>query len=89
VHSLLGHAREPAYEQLIRLAPDTPLRSPDGAPALRRVGVCRPASGVLEAFARVRVGDRTRALAFRLEHTGTRWHCTAVDLGPRPMAAAG
>ncbi len=84
VHALLGHARERAYEQLGRLAPGTPLRPPPGrrgAPVLRGVGVCRPSPDAIEAFARIATGDRTRALAFRLERATTgRWLCTAVEL---------
>lgn len=92
VHVLLGHIREPAYEQLLRLAAQTPLRPPAGtraAPALRQVGICRPADGVIEAFARVALGERVQALAFRLERAPAgRWLCTAVELAPRPAPAA-
>ncbi|MEV1011195.1 Rv3235 family protein [Streptomyces sp. NPDC049881] len=84
VHSLLGHARSTAYDELVRLAPHAPLRPPHGerrAPVLRGVGVCRPRPEVMEAFARITTGDRTRALAFRLEHTPTgRWLCSAIEL---------
>ncbi|WP_240796470.1 Rv3235 family protein [Streptomyces sp. RFCAC02] len=84
VHALLGHARAVAYDQLVRLAPGAPLRPSPGErcePALRAVGVCRPGPGVIEAFARIAVGDRTRALAFRLERTPTgRWMCCAIEL---------
>lgn len=84
VHALLGHAREPAYDELVRLAPGTPLRSA-GTPALRRVGACRPAAGVIEAFARIAVDGRVQALAFRLERGAEgRWRCSAVELAPRP-----
>ncbi|WP_243761704.1 Rv3235 family protein, partial [Streptomyces sp. YIM 98790] len=84
VHVLLGHARAEAYDRLGRAAPHTPLLPPAGtrgAPALRRVGACRPGPDVIEAFARIAVGGRVRALAFRLERAaGGRWYCTAVDL---------
>lgn len=84
VHALLGHARHEAYEQLVRLAPHSPLRPPgrtQTAPTLRGVGACRPDPGVVEAFARVTVGGRTRALAFRLERgPDGRWRCAAVEL---------
>ena len=90
VHALLGHARQAAYEQLIRLAPLAPLAPHPPAdagphdrpgPELRGVGSCRPSADVLEVFARVATGGRTRALAFRLERaTGGRWQCCAVEL---------
>ncbi|MGP4114800.1 Rv3235 family protein [Streptomyces sp. 4N509B] len=84
VHSLLGHTRDRAYEQLSRVAPRTPLRPPPGqrgAPTLRGVGACLPHPDVIEAFARVAAGGRTRALAFRLERADNgRWLCCAVEL---------
>ncbi|MTE19272.1 hypothetical protein F0L17_09055 [Streptomyces sp. TRM43335] len=84
VHLLLGHTRDRAYEQLARLAPQAPLR-PAGAdvpaPVVRQVGWCRPGPGAVEAFARIAVGDRVRALAFRLEQArDQRWLCCAVEL---------
>lgn len=88
VHALLGHARQEAYEQLSRLAPGAPLRPARGEgpePVLRGVGVCRPRPDVIEAFARIAAGERTRALAFRLERTpGGRWLCCAVELDTVP-----
>lgn len=88
VHTLLGHVRQEAFEQLVRLADSAPLRE-DGAPAVvRRVGFCRPAAGVLEVFARIGSADRLRALAFRLEHRRGRWWCSAVELGPGPRRRA-
>ncbi|RKN39836.1 Rv3235 family protein [Streptomyces hoynatensis] len=84
VHALLGHARQAAYEQLIRLAPHAPLGAEaDGRPGpeLRGVGSCRPRADVLEVFARVETRGRTRALAFRLERSAAgRWQCCAVEL---------
>jgi hypothetical protein len=88
VHILLGHVREQAYERLGHLAPLAPLRPPPGgrAPVLRAVGVCRPSSDVIEAFARIGAGERTRALAFRLERRAAdgRWRCAAVELDTVP-----
>ncbi|GAA2454380.1 Rv3235 family protein [Streptomyces macrosporus] len=83
VHLLLGHARDEAYEQLVRLAPHAPLRPAANAPApvVREVGWAQPRPGAVEAFARVRAGDRLRALAFRLERArDQRWQCSAVEL---------
>ncbi len=44
-----------------------------------RVVCHRP--GVAEVSARVCHGERSRALAARLEHTRGRWVCTALDIG--------
>jgi hypothetical protein len=45
------------------------------------VGACRPHPDAIEAFARFAAGDRTRALAFRLEREGDgRWLCCAIEL---------
>ncbi|PJE94014.1 hypothetical protein CUT44_27200 [Streptomyces carminius] len=88
VHLLLGHARDEAYEQLTRLAPHTPLRPAPGggpAPVVRQVGWSQPRPGAVEAFARIAVGDRLRALAFRLERVrDQRWMCSAVELDTVP-----
>ncbi|MDT0343036.1 Rv3235 family protein [Streptomyces litchfieldiae] len=88
VHVMLGHAHQRAYEQLSRLAPRAPLRPPPGgrAPVLVGVGVCRPSSEAIEAFARIGAGDRTRAFAFRLDRRpgDGRWQCSAVELDTVP-----
>ncbi|WP_326596954.1 Rv3235 family protein [Streptomyces sp. NBC_01803] len=87
VRLLLGHAGATAYDQLCRLAPRAPLRPPPGgaAPVLRGVGACRPSADAIEAFARVTTGDRTRALAFRLERRPDgRWQCAAIELDTVP-----
>ncbi|MFG2142536.1 Rv3235 family protein [Streptomyces sp. NPDC048650] len=91
VHVLLGHALPTAYDRLVELAPQAPLRPlaragrAAPAPTLRECGLCRPCAGVIEAFARIATGERLRALAFRLElGADTRWRCAAVDIGPTP-----
>ncbi|MGK5533473.1 Rv3235 family protein [Streptomyces sp. URMC 129] len=87
VQLLLGHTAATAYEQLGRIAPHAPLRPPPGGPApvLRGVGTCRPSADAIEAFARVATGDRTRAVAFRLERRPDgRWQCAAVELDTVP-----
>lgn len=83
-HTLLRHARGPAYEQLSALARLAPLR-PRGTdrttPALLEARGTRPRDGVIEAFARVSTGGRQRAIAFRLEYDAQRrWLCAAVEL---------
>ncbi|MFI6771270.1 Rv3235 family protein [Streptomyces sp. NPDC050355] len=91
VHALLGHALPAAYDRLVELAPLAPLRplpAPGrrgAVPTLRECGLCRPRSGVIEAFARIAAGERLRALAFRLElGADARWRCAALDIGPAP-----
>jgi hypothetical protein len=84
VHTLLGHTRSFAYEQLAGLASHAPLR-PRGAdrssPAVLDARGSRPSDGVIEAFARIVTGDRQRAMAFRLELCpDRRWRCAAVEL---------
>lgn len=85
VHWMLGQTVGEAYEQLVHLAPGTPLRARDGhaaRPVLRRVGVFPLRPGVVEAFATIATGDRVRAMAFRLEQGPDRkWRCAAVELG--------
>ncbi|KOT93921.1 hypothetical protein ADK70_13290 [Streptomyces rimosus subsp. pseudoverticillatus] len=90
VHALLGHALPAAYDRLVELAPQAPLRPTASgagrrapAPAVRHCGLCRPRPDVIEAFARIASGERLRALAFRLERGGdARWRCAALDIGP-------
>ncbi|MCH6160598.1 Rv3235 family protein [Streptomyces marispadix] len=84
VHTLLGHTRSSAYEQLAGLASHAPLR-PRGAdrssPEVLDARGSRPSDGVIEAFARIVTGDRQRAMAFRLELCpDRRWRCAAVEL---------
>ncbi|GAA3372107.1 hypothetical protein GCM10020367_25740 [Streptomyces sannanensis] len=82
VHWMLGHTVGEAYEQLIRLAPATPLRTHGLRPVLRGCGAYRPRPGAIEAFARIGAGGRIRAMAFRLEQgPDLRWRCAAVELG--------
>ncbi|MGW0189985.1 Rv3235 family protein [Streptomyces sp. NPDC003362] len=85
VHSMLGYTLGHAYDDLTRLAETGPLRCPGPRPVLRDIGYYEPRPGAFEAFARIRTGDRLRAMAFRLElGRDRRWRCTAVELdGPR------
>ncbi|MEU0232218.1 MULTISPECIES: Rv3235 family protein [unclassified Streptomyces] len=82
VHWMLGHTLGEAYEQLVRLAPETPLRSLGPRPVLRRCSVqAHPAQDAVEAFATIATGARVRAMAFRLERgADRRWRCAAVEL---------
>ena len=87
VHTMLGNTSPQAYEQLVRLAPLAPLRGhgphsgPAPTPVLERVSCSTPRPGAIEACARISAGERSRALAFRLEQgTDRRWRCSAVEL---------
>ncbi|MFJ5936014.1 Rv3235 family protein [Streptomyces sp. NPDC093071] len=90
VHWMLGHTLGEAYEQLVRLAPETPLRSLGPRPVLRRCSIqAHPAQGAVEAFATVATGARVRAMAFRLERGADhRWRCAAVELDGLGATAA-
>ncbi|WP_446042068.1 Rv3235 family protein, partial [Streptomyces sp. SID1121] len=82
VHWMLGQTVGPAYEQLVRLAPGTPLRARGVHPVVRTCRSFEPRPGVLEASASIAAGAQVRALAFRLERgTDLRWRCAAVELG--------
>ncbi|MFI8822196.1 Rv3235 family protein [Streptomyces sp. NPDC053431] len=87
VHWMLGHTIGEAYEQLVHLAPATPLRSSGPRPVLQRCHCRVPADNTVEACATVTAGDRVRAMAFRLERgPDRRWRCAAVELDGLPHA---
>lgn len=50
-------------------------------PQVRSVHVFRPTPESAEVSVHVRHGQRSRAIAARLELTGGRWQCTALQLG--------
>ncbi|MFI8517323.1 Rv3235 family protein [Streptomyces sp. NPDC085481] len=84
VHWMLGHTVGEAYDQLVALAPETPLRS-GGRPVLRRCSAHPPGPDAVEVCANFTTGDRVRALAFRLERgQDRRWRCAAVELDGLP-----
>ncbi|MFF8376849.1 Rv3235 family protein [Streptomyces sp. NPDC015661] len=89
VHWMLGHTVGDAYEQLVRLAPETPLRSLGPRPVLRRCSIqVQPPHTAIEAFATIATGARVRAMAFRLERgEDQRWRCAAVELDGLGVAA--
>ncbi|MFE2010090.1 Rv3235 family protein [Streptomyces sp. NPDC059491] len=82
VHWMLGHTVGEAYEQLVLLAPRTPLRSLGPRPVLRRCSAqVHEGRTTVEAFATIATGPRVRAMAFRLERgADQRWRCAAVEL---------
>ncbi|MGA8996136.1 MAG: Rv3235 family protein, partial [Nocardioidaceae bacterium] len=50
-------------------------------PQVRSVHVFRPGPGCAEVSVHVRHGERSRALAARLEEREGRWRCVALELG--------
>jgi hypothetical protein len=60
-------------------ATGTPVRRSALRPQVRSVHVCQVAPDAAEASVHVRHGHRSRAIALRLESTGTRWTCTAIE----------
>ncbi len=50
-------------------------------PQVRSVHVCRPTAEAAEVSVHVRHGQRSRAIAARLELVQGRWQCTALQLG--------
>jgi hypothetical protein len=49
--------------------------------AVRSVRVCNPTHEVAEIAAHIRHGDRSRAIALRMEIRRNRWVCTALEIG--------
>jgi len=66
--------------QLVRLARPAG-RTRTIRPQVKSVHVFQPQPGCAEVSVHVRHGERSRALAARLEHRGDRWVCTALELG--------
>jgi hypothetical protein len=50
-------------------------------PQVRSVHLCRPTEASAEVSVHVRYGQRSRALAARLEHRDGHWTCTALVVG--------
>lgn len=81
---LIRHASPTVYSLLARRALVSTRRLGKGArrPAVvRRIRLCEPADGVVEACAVVISHGRVRALAFRLEGLDGRWLLTQVAIG--------
>ncbi|MFD8593342.1 Rv3235 family protein [Streptomyces sp. NPDC059637] len=82
VGRLMGHVRNPAWEQLWQLVEQCRDWQCGGhrTPYVQRCVAARPARGVVEAAAVVFAAGRFHALAFRLELApDRRWRCTAVE----------
>ncbi|MER7071479.1 Rv3235 family protein [Terrabacter sp. NPDC000476] len=81
---LIRHAAPTVYAVLARQAMVAGRRrtpGPQRAAVVRRVRVCEPADGVVEACAVVVAHGRVRALALRLEGLDGRWLVTALTIG--------
>lgn len=74
---LEGHASPPVRELIERLRTDGPLPML----RLRSLRMGQPAPGVVEAAARLRIGERSRAMALRAERdAAARWRLTELEL---------
>ncbi|MBA0049498.1 hypothetical protein E0L36_00785 [Streptomyces sp. AJS327] len=84
LHTLMRHTRPSTYERLAQLVPLAPLHPGPGdrsTPVVLEARGRQPCSGVIEAFARIKSGNRQRAMAFRLElDTPAQWRCAAIEL---------
>jgi Family of unknown function (DUF6459) len=73
------------YAAMDRRLSSAPCRRPGrrhpAVPTVRCLRVCEPRPGVAEVAAVVRRGERTKAMALRLEATNGRWRCTALQVG--------
>lgn len=81
---LIRHTSPVIYSGLARRAVVAARRQPAGPrrPAVvRRVRVCEPADGIVEACAVVVAHGRVRALALRLEGLDGRWLVTQLTVG--------
>ena len=56
------------------------------APPIRSVRIQHPDPEVAEVSVHLGTARRSAAIAFRLEASGQRWLCTALELGPRATA---
>lgn len=81
---LIRHTSPQVYTVLARRALVSARRHPMGArrsAVVRRVRVCEPADGVVEACAVVVAQGRVRAVALRLEGLDGRWLVTQLTIG--------
>lgn len=86
-HQLMAWTSPAVYADLCRrqtlLHRTTPpdQRARQLKPQVRSVRIFCPRSGVAEVSVHVRHGQRSRALAARLEKVHGQWRCTALELG--------
>lgn len=87
VHQLMRWTTDQVYEDLCRRTSSLQRTLPAEArvrrvrAVVRSVRLFRPAPGVAELSVHVRHGQRSRAIAARLERIEGRWRCTALELG--------
>lgn len=67
--------------RLLGLTTTASARVAEGRCSVRSVRVSVPAEGVAEVAAHIRHGERSRAMALRLEVRRRRWVCTAIEVG--------
>ena len=80
---LEAYATTPVIRLLERRA-DPPALAPVGGvlrPSITSLRITNPCGGVIEACAVLKVGERRRALAYRVELSDTGWMCTAAQVG--------
>ncbi|WP_306324186.1 MULTISPECIES: Rv3235 family protein [unclassified Streptomyces] len=84
-HWFARHTADRAYDDLLWLVDRRPLGTTGPRPTVHDIGHCALSAYVYEVFARIAVGPRLHALAFRLHlHSDRRWRVTAVELDGRP-----
>jgi hypothetical protein len=66
---------------LLARTSDAGLRKRTIRPQVRSVHVCHPTPAAAEVSVHVRYGERSRAIAARLELVRGRWQCTVLQLG--------
>lgn len=87
VHQLMRWTTEEVYADLCRRTSLLQRTTPAEArvrrvrAVVRSVRLFRPAPGVAELSVHVRHGQRSRAIAARLERRDGRWRCTVLELG--------
>jgi uncharacterized protein DUF6459 len=75
----IGHPRQ--RQRMHGGRPLSRAGSAAGRLAVRSVHVSEPVDGVAEAAVHVQHGNRSRAIAVRIEGLDGRWRCTALELG--------
>lgn len=87
VHQLMRWTTEEVYADLCRRTSALQRTTPAEArvrrvrAVVRSVRLFRPAPGAAELSVHVRHGQRSRAIAARLERSEGRWRCTVLELG--------
>ncbi|MFI6880047.1 Rv3235 family protein [Streptomyces sp. NPDC050400] len=85
LHWFARHTTGHAFDDLLWLLDHRPLPRTGPRPTVHDVGHFVAGPAAYEVFARIAVGPRLHALAFRLARTEDhRWRCTAVELDTRP-----